>query len=663
MDFKKNYYEVLEIPESAELWQISAAYKKLVKKYHPDKNPGNQEYEELTKEINEAKDVLLNKVNKRVYDEYRKSVNEIQKNSQDLSGDLKNYKENSSKSHFKRKHTKKKTVVTETRVYIKGEISIKYYAFEDFEKLNQRLNEFYYKIVPTEIIAKVKDTDLYKTDTPPFEFEYVFKNNSHFKPSINVPINCIVNSKNGDDTFDLEILDLTIPSPTIEYVSKYEGKSFGTLVGVFYGYVKNLQYNDVFEEVEECFGPTGKIETKFENGNKYKREEFYKADCTKYWSEWHSDYVCNGNSQNGKSNYSSYKNSNTNGCLPSGGCLSYGFSPLIFLFYISLFFISLPSLLPNLLFFGLIFLLSFISKFSDDSSTRTRASKKTSLQWIINLFIFIFLLFFFINIFTKFSYKPPSPFEGNHNEKQKQKIKVIQVDSSKKKDTLITTFRRWKDYDGIEYQGSYSILSSRLLDSKYFKNTLNLIPNSPQNYDRIIYEIKNHDSDALKGVYALFDSLKRTNNFTHQKFAEVIVSFIQDIPYVLILDKECNPLLYNDKFIKKYLQSSYTECDPNEKYGINTPLEFLSTLKGDCDTRTLLLYTILSHYNFDTVLLSSEQYGHSLIGINLPISGLSFDYNNVNYVLWETTASNIRPGLISSEVSNTNYWRISLKSN
>lgn len=108
MDFKKNYYEVLEIPESAELWQISAAYKKLVKKYHPDKNPGNQEYEELTKEINEAKDVLLNKVNKRVYDEYRKSVNEIQKNSQDLSGDLKNYKENSSKSHFKRKHTKKR---------------------------------------------------------------------------------------------------------------------------------------------------------------------------------------------------------------------------------------------------------------------------------------------------------------------------------------------------------------------------------------------------------------------------------------------------------------------------------------------------------------------------------------------------------------------------
>jgi hypothetical protein len=91
-------------------------------------------------------------------------------------------------------------------------------------------------------------------------------------------------------------------------------------------------------------------------------------------------------------------------------------------------------------------------------------------------------------------------------------------------------------------------------------------------------------------------------------------------------------------------------------------VEFLMNLKGDCDTRTLLLYSIFTHYNYDVALLSSEFYGHSILGINLPINGLSYNYSNQNYVLWETTAPNCKPGIIPNEISNLNNWRISLKS-
>ena len=54
--------------------------------------------------------------------------------------------------------------------------------------------------------------------------------------------------------------------------------------------------------------------------------------------------------------------------------------------------------------------------------------------------------------------------------------------------------------------------------------------------------------------------------------------------------------------------------------------------------------------------------GHSLLGINLPYDGVTYNYNNQHYVLWETTAPNIKPGIISNQVANLNYWKISLKS-
>ena len=152
------------------------------------------------------------------------------------------------------------------------------------------------------------------------------------------------------------------------------------------------------------------------------------------------------------------------------------------------------------------------------------------------------------------------------------------------------------------------------------------------------------------------------NHLSEKGLAETIVSFVQDIPYVVVLSNACDPSLYADAFIKKYLSAENALCDGFEKFGINTPVEYIATLKGDCDTKTLLLYTMLSHYGYDVAMLSSEYYNHSLIGINLPYEGVAYKYNNQRYILWETTAPNFKPGILPNEISNTNYWRISLKS-
>ena len=67
---KRDYYEVLGVPKSADATEIKKAYRKLALKYHPDKNPGDKEAEEKFKEAAEAYDVLSNEEKRRRYDQF-----------------------------------------------------------------------------------------------------------------------------------------------------------------------------------------------------------------------------------------------------------------------------------------------------------------------------------------------------------------------------------------------------------------------------------------------------------------------------------------------------------------------------------------------------------------------------------------------------------------
>ena len=67
---KRDYYEVLGVPKSADDSEIKKAYRTLAKKYHPDMNPGDKEAEAKFKEVNEAYDVLSDPDKKSKYDQY-----------------------------------------------------------------------------------------------------------------------------------------------------------------------------------------------------------------------------------------------------------------------------------------------------------------------------------------------------------------------------------------------------------------------------------------------------------------------------------------------------------------------------------------------------------------------------------------------------------------
>ncbi|MDK7375217.1 MULTISPECIES: molecular chaperone DnaJ [Weeksella] len=67
---KRDYYEVLGVDKTATLDTIKKAYRKLAIRYHPDKNPGDQEAEEKFKEAAEAYEVLSDDSKRSRYDQF-----------------------------------------------------------------------------------------------------------------------------------------------------------------------------------------------------------------------------------------------------------------------------------------------------------------------------------------------------------------------------------------------------------------------------------------------------------------------------------------------------------------------------------------------------------------------------------------------------------------
>ncbi len=65
---KRDYYEVLGVPKTADEKAIKAAYRRLARKYHPDVNKGDKAAEEKFKEVAEAFAVLSDKEKRASYD-------------------------------------------------------------------------------------------------------------------------------------------------------------------------------------------------------------------------------------------------------------------------------------------------------------------------------------------------------------------------------------------------------------------------------------------------------------------------------------------------------------------------------------------------------------------------------------------------------------------
>lgn len=286
-------------------------------------------------------------------------------------------------------------------------------------------------------------------------------------------------------------------------------------------------------------------------------------------------------------------------------------------------------------------------------------------QFILSTFVIGMLLFGIVNLFLiDWSSSSKTRWSGDSAPSPKPifetEFPILEENTQHlSNDTLIKIYVEWADYNGTSYSGNYSINTAEI---KRSESNLNQIPIYQNNhFGRVYYSLYNHDRSGLNSMYTMFDSIQKANNLSKRDFAGVIVSMIQSQEYVLILEQGCRSTMsMNDREITAMINAGIP-CDGHYLYGIKTPLKFASDLRGDCDTRTVLIYTVLKNFEYDVAILNSEFYKHSILGLNLPNQRGSFKlHQGRKYYFWETTSKGFKLGELPRENGNINYWNVVL---
>lgn len=172
------------------------------------------------------------------------------------------------------------------------------------------------------------------------------------------------------------------------------------------------------------------------------------------------------------------------------------------------------------------------------------------------------------------------------------------------------------------------------------------------------------DEEKITEVAKIFSDSAANKKMDAQQTAEMVVTFIQEIPYYLVHDESCEKAISSgNDFMREYHQEG-KPCLPNIAAGVQSPYEFLHNLKGDCDTRSLLGHAILSKLNIASSVWVSDTYGHSILGVAVPVGhGLYKEINGIKHYGVELTAKGYRLGMVSPEQARPNNWDITLYNN
>lgn len=303
--------------------------------------------------------------------------------------------------------------------------------------------------------------------------------------------------------------------------------------------------------------------------------------------------------------------------------------------------------------FPIAFLLAnFMVSAGLEYSTKGKATAKA--LRIISAIFGLSLIFIVRNQIDKFD---ESQFMKDQEQKVAVKDSIIDGEMVK----LASHTRNWKDYLGNNYSGELNVKMKDYYTSTRFHNGLDISYSENQFWGKLYETIKVEDQEKLDLIMDELSRLRRDNKLNRRTFAEMIVSCIQDIPYSLVLSDKCENAEEYDPLVREILNDCPECCIGSKKYGIQTPIEFMVNLKGDCDTRTVMAYTILDYFGYKVAILNSDFYKHSILGIDLPSKGLYKSHRGTRYYLWETTNKYFKIGELSSNLDNTNYWHVVLK--
>ena len=94
MDHTTDYYSLLGIKRSANPTEIKQAYRKMVFRYHPDRNPEDDQAAEMFKQVLEAYETLSDGERRAAYDEANQPAEEPRQEDQDRKEQFGNHASN-----------------------------------------------------------------------------------------------------------------------------------------------------------------------------------------------------------------------------------------------------------------------------------------------------------------------------------------------------------------------------------------------------------------------------------------------------------------------------------------------------------------------------------------------------------------------------------------
>ena len=144
---------------------------------------------------------------------------------------------------------------------------------------------------------------------------------------------------------------------------------------------------------------------------------------------------------------------------------------------------------------------------------------------------------------------------------------------------------------------------------------------------RIVYE---KSLPQLKTISEGFNKVFRSEHLNSKDKVLFLISFVQNIKY------------------KR----------PGGELDLLAPLETLAKQFGDCDTKTILLYSLLERLGIDCAMMWSEKYKHAMLGIHVAARGEFKTANGKKYYFLETTYPGWHIGELPPEADNVRFWII-----
>lgn len=223
--------------------------------------------------------------------------------------------------------------------------------------------------------------------------------------------------------------------------------------------------------------------------------------------------------------------------------------------------------------------------------------------------------------------------------------------------TVINTSNdRWhqRDWELLDYSktfcASYESIERESLQAGENRNNILINMESYENFWGTVYhELVKESRDHLDFLVDSLADIALQEELSRRDLAEMIVTFVQDIPYSYVRQEDCSQTENHGK-----------PCVGNIALGLLSPYEFIHSLYGDCDTRAVLIYAMLERLGFDPMIVISNEYAHAMLALHIPAVGDHLRYRGKNYYFWETTGKGWPLGMLPPNSNNINYWKIAL---